>query len=50
MARAKRALICVASLLALVTAANSETWTYGVDVGVGATDNAALCVRPLPSA
>ena len=41
-ARAKRALISVTSLLALVPAAKSETWTYGIDVGVGATDNVSL--------
>jgi hypothetical protein len=40
--RAKHALICIASLLVLVPTAKSQSWTYGVDVGVGATDNVSL--------
>jgi hypothetical protein len=41
-ARAKRALISVTSLLALVPAAKSAASNYGIDVGVGATDNVSL--------
>jgi hypothetical protein len=41
-ARAKRAFLAVSSFLALIPAARSESWSYGVDVGVGATDNISL--------
>jgi hypothetical protein len=41
-ARVKHAFLAVASFLALISNARAETWSYGVDVGVGATDNVSL--------
>jgi hypothetical protein len=41
-ARVKRAFLAVTSLLALIPAAKSASWNYGVDVGVGVTDNVSL--------
>jgi hypothetical protein len=40
--RAKRASISIVALLALVPAAKSQSWIYGFDVGMGATDNISL--------
>ena len=41
-ARVRHAFLAVASLLALIPAARAESWSYGVDVGVGYTDNVSL--------
>jgi len=41
-ARVKRAFLAVASFLTLIPAARAESWIYGVDVGVGYTDNVSL--------
>src|ERR1700722_6893391 len=41
-ARVRGAFLAVASFLALIPAARAESWSYGVDVGVGYTDNVSL--------
>ncbi|MGA2562873.1 MAG: hypothetical protein ABSF96_04865 [Steroidobacteraceae bacterium] len=41
-ARVRHSFLAVASFLALIPAARAESWSYGVDVGVGATDNVSL--------
>ena len=40
--RANRVFLSIVALLAVCPAVKSQTWTYGVDVGIGATDNIAL--------